>query len=82
MLEGVIKDNIRFVYFIYNPKELGNEALTGVYKDTINEKDKIDIKELFKAVFDFQKQNLQIEKEMPKFEFILADQNDIIDKLK
>lgn len=82
VLEGVIKDNIRFVYFIYNPKELGNEALTGVYKDTINEKDKIDIKELFKAVFDFQKQNLQIEKEMPKFEFILADQNDIIDKLK
>lgn len=74
--------NIRFVYFIYKPNELGNEALTRVYENTINERDKIDIKELFKAVFDFQKQKLNIEKEMPKFEFVLANQNDIIDKLK
>ena len=76
--------NIRFVYFIYHPNELGNEALTGVYEDTINEIDKIgkiDIIKLFKAVFEYQKKNLQIEKEMPKFEFILADQNNIKDKL-
>ena len=77
--------NIRFVYFIYNPNELGNETLKGVYKDTIEEINKIgviELKELFKAVFEYQKKNLKIEKEMPIFEFVRADQNDIIDKLK
>ena len=85
VLEGVIKDNIRFVYFIYNPKELGNKTLDGVYDDTIKEINKIgviELKELFKAVFEYQKKNLKIEKEMPIFEFVLADQNNIIDKLK
>ena len=76
-----IMDNIRFVYFIYNPNELGNEALKKVYENTIDEISKIDIIELFKAVFEYQKKNLTIEKEMPIFEFVLADQNDIIDKL-
>lgn len=74
--------NIRFVYFIYNPNELGNETLNRVYTDTINEIYKIGVIELFKAVFEYQKKNLTIEKEMPIFEFVLADQNDIIDKLK
>lgn len=82
VLEGVIKDNIRFVYFIYNPNELGNETLKEVYKDTIDEIDRIDVIELFKAVFEYQKKNLKIEKEMPIFEFVLANQNNIIDKLK
>ena len=75
-------NNIRFVYFIYNPNELGNEALEEVYDNTKKEIDKIKIKDLFKAVFEYQKKNLTIEKEMPIFEFVLADQNDIIDKLK
>lgn len=74
--------NIRFVYFIYNPNELGNETLKGVYKDTIDEIHRIGVIELFKAVFEYQKKNLKIEKEMPIFEFVLADQNNIIDKLK
>lgn len=85
VLEGVIKDNIRFVYFIYNPNELGNETLKDlkeVYKDTIEEIDRIDVIELFKAVFEYQKKNLEIEKEMPIFEFVWANQNDIIDNLK
>ena len=82
VLEGVIKDNIRFVYFIYNPNELGNKTLDRVYTDTIKERYKIDVIELFKAVFEYQKKNLEIEKEMPIFEFVLADQNNIIDKLK
>ena len=82
VLEGVIKDNIRFVYFIYNPNELGNKTLDRVYTDTIKERYKIDVIELFKAVFEYQKKNLKIEKEMPIFEFVLADQNDIIDNLK
>ena len=78
-------NNIRFVYFIYNPNELGNEALEEVYDNTKKEIDKIgviELKELFKAVFEYQKKNLKIEKEMPIFEFVLADQNNIIDKLK
>lgn len=78
-------NNIRFVYFIYDPNELGNEALTRVYEGTIDEIrkiGKIDIIKLFKAVFEYQKKKLKIEKEMPIFEFVLADQNDIIDKLK
>lgn len=80
-------DNIRFVYFIYNPKELGNEDLKRVYKNTIDEIGKIDeidkigIIELFKTVFKYQKQKLEIEKEMPKFEFILANQNNIMNYL-
>ena len=74
--------NIRFVYFIYNPNELGNKTLDSVYEDTINEIDKNGVIELFKAVFEYQKKNLKIEKEMPIFEFVLADQNDIIDNLK
>ena len=82
VLEGIVKNNIRFVYFIYNPNELGNETLDGVYRDTINEIPRIGVIELFKAVFEYQKKNLKIEKEMPIFEFIWADQNDIIDKLK
>lgn len=82
VLEGIVKNNIRFVYFIYNPNELGNETLNRVYTDTINEIYKIGVIELFKAVFEYQKKNLTIEKEMPIFEFVLADQNDIIDKLK
>ena len=82
VLEGIVKNNIRFVYFIYNPNELGNKTLNRVYADTIDEIGKIDIIELFNAVFEYQKKNLTIEKEMPIFEFVLADQNDIIDKLK
>lgn len=81
VLEGIVKNNIRFVYFIYNPNELGNETLNRVYADTIDEIGKIDIIELFNAVFEYQKRNLQIETEMPKFEFLLADQNDIKSRL-
>lgn len=73
--------NIRFVYFIYNPNELGNEALDRVYAEAIGEISKNDIIELFKAVFEYQKKKLKIEKCMPKFEFTWADQNDIKSKL-
>ena len=84
VLEGKVKNNIRFVYFIYNPNELGKKALEEVHEDTIKEIKKIEIKikDLFEAVFEYQKKNLNIEKEMPAFEFVLADQNNIIDKLK
>ena len=82
VLEGVIKDNIRFVYFIYNSTELNNKKLSEIYSKTIEEINTINTSELFKAVFEYQKKNLKIEKEMPIFEFVLADQNDIIDKLK
>lgn len=84
VLEGKVKNNIRFVYFIYNPNELGDEALNWVYAKTIGEinKIKIKIKDLFEAVFEYQKKKLEIEKEAPAFEFVLADQNNIIDKLK
>lgn len=81
VLEGIVKNNIRFVYFIYNSNELGNKTLNRVYADTIDEIGKIDIIELFNAVFEYQKRNLQIETEMPKFEFLLADQNDIKSRL-
>lgn len=82
VLEGRVKDSIRFVYFIYNPEELQKESLKEIYGKTIAEINKIRVSELFKAVFGYQKKNLEIEKEMPIFEFVLADQNNIIDKLK
>lgn len=77
----VAMDVIRFVYFIYDPTELNNEELSKIYSKTIGEINTINRSELFKAVFDFQKQNLEIEKEMPKFEFILADQSNIMNYL-
>lgn len=82
VLEGRVKDSIRFVYFIYNPEELQKESLSNIYGKTIAEIDKNGVIELFKAVFEYQKINLEIEKEMPIFEFVWADQNNIIDKLK
>ena len=82
VLEGRVKDRIRFVYFIYNPEELQKESLSNIYGKTIAEIDKNGVIELFKAVFEYQKKNLKIEKEMPIFEFVWADQNNIIDKLK
>ena len=77
----VAMDVIRFVYFIYNPTELNNKELSNIYSKTIEEINTINTSELFKAVFDFQKKNLEVEKKIPKFEFVLADQNDIKGKL-
>lgn len=67
VLEGRVKDRIRFVYFIFNPQKLNNEALNKVYRETIEEIGKLDISELFNAVFEFQTRNSKIVREMPKF---------------
>lgn len=85
VLYGKVKDSIRFVYFIYNPEELqkytsnNTYKLNKAYQETIGEIKTIDIPLLFKAVFAYQQKNLKIDKEMPKFEFVLADQNNIMD---
>lgn len=71
------KNKIRFIYLIYNPSELGIDALTVVYEQTIKEIGKVDMQELFNAVFEFQKKNLNATKDMPDFEFVLADQTNI-----
>lgn len=82
VLEGRVKDRIRFVYFIFNPQKLNNEALNKVYRETIEEIGKLDISELFNAVFEFQTRNLKIVREMPKFEFVVADQNNVVECIK
>lgn len=71
------KNKLRFIYLIYNPSELGIDALTVVYEQTIKEIGKVDMQELFNAVFEFQKKNLNATKDMPDFEFVLADQTNI-----
>ncbi|MBO7300506.1 MAG: hypothetical protein J6U53_03755 [Tidjanibacter sp.] len=71
------KNKIRFIYLIYNPSELGIDALTVVYAQTIEEIGKFDMQELFNAVFEFQKKNLNATKDMPDFEFVLANQTNI-----
>ena len=81
VLNGRVKNEIRFVYFIYNPTELNNKKLSDIYSKTIEEVNIINISELFKAVFEYQKKNLKVEKDLPKFEFVLADQNNIKSKL-
>ena len=77
VLEGRVKDRIRFVYFIYNPEELQKESLSNIYGKTIAEIDKNGVIELFKAVFEYQKHARMIEKEAPLFEFVVADQDNI-----
>jgi hypothetical protein len=79
VLESRVKDSIRFVYFIYNPIELQNESLSNIYNKTIAEIDKIRVSELFKTIFEYQKHARNIEKEAPLFEFVMADQHNIID---
>ena len=73
------KDNIRFIYLIYNPKELNDKRLNDRYDKVIGEinDNEDNIKELFKAVFNYQQKELKITKPMPKFEFFLADQDTI-----
>lgn len=78
VLELRVKDNIRFVYFIYNPKELQNMDLETIYEETINEIESINIVELFKSIFEYQKKNLKIEMGIPNFEFIVVSQDDIL----
>lgn len=79
VLESRVKDSIRFVYFIYNPIELQNESLSNIYNKTLAEIDKIRVSELFKTIFEYQKHARKIEKETPLFEFVVADQHNIID---
>ena len=75
------KDNIRFIYLIYNPKELGNSILSERYEKVIKEIEGIKEKatELFEVIFNYQKEKnnelkIQHDNSMPKFEFVLADQ--------
>lgn len=74
------KNKIRFIYLIYNPtKDLKIQQLNDVYNNAINEIKDIDMVELFKVIFNYQKKEnkklkIQYDKSMPKFEFVLADQ--------
>ena len=88
LTEPTAKANIRFVYFIYNPSELQGytqhyKELELVYNAAIAEME-INIKNIFNAIFEYQKRNLTrrkcqrlIDRDVPIFEFILADQYNI-----
>ena len=97
VLEGrITAEKIRFVYLIYNPNEIKDcidnkyrDKILKQYKETLEEIELFDMKELFAAVFKVQKEKLQINRNIKDglgvecdFEFILADQNNCADLFK
>lgn len=86
LLRNEINKNVRFIYLIYNPKELPEtcfkkgmkEEIVNRYNLTINQMNSIDMNELFKTILNyFAPEN----KTQYNFEFIKSDQNDFIDLL-
>ena len=82
------KNNIRFVYLIYNPSELKGytehyDAICKRYEYTLEEVKSIDMGKLFEEVFKYQENRLNKHgKAMPNFEFKRADQHNIAESLK
>lgn len=91
LLKGTITaEKVRFVYLIYNPNDVKEFIADDKYRDeileqyqaTLDEIDLFDMKELFKTIYEFQKENLKIKRNIKEgfivescFEFKLVDQN-------
>ena len=91
LLNGTITaEKVRFVYLIYNPNDVKEFIADDKYRDeileqyqaTLDEIDLFDMKELFKTIYEFQKENLKIKRNIKEgfivescFEFKLVDQN-------
>lgn len=82
------KNKICFIYLIYNPEDFNISKLDKVYDDTIKEielfkKNDLFIKmnDLFNAIFDYQKKKLNRDTKAPEFEFKIADQSNIEEKI-
>ncbi len=90
ILETKQTKGIKFVYFIYNPENVKDniekygEKILSIYQQTIKEIERFgNMYWLFKAVLEFQKQNLGLSLETePTFEFKIVDQNSYRDELK
>ena len=90
ILETKQTKGIKFVYFIYNPENVKDniekygEKILSIYQQTLDEiKWFDDMRWLFEAVLEFQKQNLGLSLETePTFEFKIVDQNSYRDELK
>ena len=78
---------VRFVYVIFNPDEVKDNIVQSYqkkilkqYNETLEEMGRFDMKKLFNAIFDIQKDRLKDRLDMsveqtPNFEFYLADQS-------
>ena len=77
--------NIKFIYLIFNPKEVIEQVEKESYKNQINEiygdtikeiTDYFDMERLFKSIFEIQAKRLGLEREKyPLFKFHLVDQD-------
>ncbi len=89
VLNGETKPNIKFIYLIFNPKDVV-EHIDSKYRDeiikqynaTLAEIELFDMKKLFEDIFAYQKTKREGSKDCPEFEFVVADQGNIKNHLK
>lgn len=89
VLEGKTNPNIKFIYLIFNPKDVV-EHIDGKYRDEIikqynaalAEIELFDMQKLFEDIFAYQKTKRKGSKDCPVFEFVVADQGSIKNHLK
>lgn len=83
VLEGTTKQNIKFIYLIFNPNSVAEhvekykEKILDQYAEALKEIEYFDMKALFKAIFEFQKNNPRVKKNFYgdfSFEFHHVDQ--------
>ena len=84
---NITTKTVRFVYVIFNPDEVKDNIVQSYqkkilkqYNETLEEMGRFDMKKLFNAIFDIQKDWLKDWLDMsveqtPNFEFYLADQS-------
>ena len=80
---NITTKTVRFVYVIFNPDEVKDnivqcyqKKILKQYNETLEEMGRFDMKKLFNAIFDIQKDRLDKSVEQtPNFEFYLADQS-------
>lgn len=83
VLEGTTEPNIKFIYLIFNPNSVAEhiekykEKILDQYAEALKEIEYFDMKALFKAIFEFQKNNPRVKKNFYgdfSFEFHHVDQ--------
>ena len=80
---NITTKTVRFVYVIFNPDEVKDNIVQSYqkkilkqYNETLEEMGRFDMKKLFDAIFESQKERLDMSVEQtPNFEFYLADQS-------
>lgn len=90
VLEDKTKPNIKFIYLIFNPNSVVEhidkkykQKIPNQHEEALEEIGLFDMKALFDAIFEYQKEKLNIDYSGdPQFEFVIADQSTIEKHLK